>query len=671
MAVALTAILAGASLWLLWQFAGGLAGWLYLAAYALICATGLPLGWKLFGRRHGAGWIAGCVFGYGLVAFAWGLDVQAGFTGPLPFAATFALVAVAIWIIARRLPGPLVALAHWTKRDTAALLLALMLVPVITGVPFMRIGSRDTEGRRSYRAYFTADYLWHVALTSELARFDSPPRNPYLVSQPLHYYWTYFNVPAVASAMRNAPEHVESHVKANAYCAGLLFIAAIFAAAWAAVPRAWAVCLGVWAAVVASSAEGLFGIWRLRTRGEPLTGLRDLNIDALTSWFLESLTIDGLQRSLFYTPQHAFACACALIALIVASQRESPRPLIAAIIAGAALGIALVCSPFLGGAFAGIYGVVALWRAARTPRPIASVLTAAAAAVPVALALVWCVFSGTFEGAGGAVAFGLSRRAAAAPFQTLLFALGPILAAAIVGLVLGRRRDYRWHAAIVSLAAGLVMFYLVTLTKEPVWIGWRAGQIILVTIPALAAAGFAALAQLRHGRSVAAVFAMLIFAAGTPTTAIDAYNAADITHTAMGPGFRWTVVVPRETEAAVDWIREITPRTAIVQMSIDPRGRETWTLIPSLAQRRMAAGQPISLLTMPEYDEGSRQVDAIYRTLDAAEAHRIARSLQIDFIFLDDVERAAYSREAIAKFHDTRYFTPVFWKGPAEVIKVQ
>ena len=41
--------------------------------------------------------------------------------------------------------------------------------------------------------------------------------------------------------------------------------------------------------------------------------------------------------------------------------------------------------------------------------------------------------------------------------------------------------------------------------------------------------------------------------------------------------------------------------TAIVQMEPMVRGREHWTLIPSFAGRRMAAGLPISLLPLPEY----------------------------------------------------------------------
>ncbi len=46
------------------------------------------------------------------------------------------------------------------------------------------------------RAYFIADFVWHTALTAELTKETQPPVNPFLAPAPIHYYWTYFRVPA-------------------------------------------------------------------------------------------------------------------------------------------------------------------------------------------------------------------------------------------------------------------------------------------------------------------------------------------------------------------------------------------------------------------------------------------------------------------------------------------
>ena len=82
---------------------------------------------------------------------------------------------------------------------TRALCLVLFLVPALMGPPYRNLGARDASGTRYYRAYFTADFVWHTALAAELGKYSMPPRNPYLAPQPVHYYWTYFLWPAVVA----------------------------------------------------------------------------------------------------------------------------------------------------------------------------------------------------------------------------------------------------------------------------------------------------------------------------------------------------------------------------------------------------------------------------------------------------------------------------------------
>ena len=658
--------LALASISLAWRLGEGPEALAYLALYALTFGPGLPIGFALFGRRHAAGWIAGALIGYAATAvILWAtvqLRVPALWAGVVAWAIT-----TAVSFYALRRVGPLVDLPQWKVRDTTALLVVLLAVPLLIWKPFTNIGAIDTDGSRRYRAYFTADFFWHIALTAELARAQSPPRNPYLARRPLHYYWAYF-VPPAAVARTGLMPSVQACLAVNASCAATLFVAAIFVFAWCAVPRAGPVAAATSIALAGASAEGLHAMWTLWQRGQPLEGLRALNIDAITAWFLRGLTVDGLPRSLWYTPQHAAACALSLVALVVPAAARPGQP-ITGLLAGTGLGLALIFSPFLGGAFSLVYGLVAVWVALRARREaVANLVSTVPAAVPVIAAFTWCVGSGTFEGAGGAVALGLSRLAAAAPLAAPILALGPLLAVALPAVAIAR--GFRTEAAIVALATGLAMFYFVTLTSEPIWIGWRAGQILLVPLPGRASATIAALIE-RGWRTLAAVAIVAIFAVGLPTTLIDAYNAQDVRNTEMGPGFRWTVVVSPDTQAAVDWIRRTTPRDTVVQMSIAPRGRETWSLIPTFAERRMAAGQPISLLRVPEYDTLSAQVDELYRAADAAAAAQIARKLRIDYVYVDQVERDAFGDPAIAKFGDLRYFSPAFTSGAAAVYAVR
>ena len=651
---------------LAWALAGGPAGWAYLALYALTSAPGLPIGFALFGRRHAAGWVAGALIGYALTAVILWVTVQARAPQAWAAIAAWTVVTAVSWSALRHVAA-LVPVPRWTRRDTTALLFVLLLVPAVLWRPFTRVGAVDAEGNRRYRAYFTADFLWHIALTAELARAQSPPRNPYLARRPLHYYWAYFVVPSAVVRTGIVPS-VQASLTLNGLSAGLMFVSAIFVFAWCAVPRAGPVAAATSIALLAGSAEGAHAITTLWRRGQPLADLRHLNIDAITFWFLQGLTVDGLPRSLWYTPQHASACALSLVATIVPAVSPPRQPLVG-MLAGIALGTALIFSPFLGGAFSLIYGLTALWMAVRAGRQAWTVLLSTApAAVPVIGALAWCVASGTFEGAGGAVAIGVSRLAAAAPFLGPLLALGPLLVLAVPAAV--RRPIFRTEAALMAMAVGSMMYYFVTLTSEPIWIGWRAGQILLVTLPALAAATLASLID-RGFRALAIALTAAALCVGLPTTIIDAYNAQDTSNTSMGAGFRWTVVVPPDTQAATEWIRRATPRDAIVQMSIGPRGRETWTLIPTFGERRMAGGQPISLLRMPEYDTVSAQVDGMYRALTAPEAAEMARRLRVDYVYVDQVEREAFGDAALAKFDDPRYFTPAFRSGRAAVYTVR
>ena len=205
-------------------------------AYVLATLPGWPLGWRLFGRRHAGGWIAGALLGYALSAWTIWASTSVGFTASWQRIAAWAVVTAIAWGLLVRDRPPLVALPAWTSRDTVALTLVLALVPLLVARPFPRVGEQDAAGTRYYRAYFTADVVWHVALTTELRRFTPAPRNPYTADRPLHYYWTYFQVPAAitTAAPRTFGDDPLPWLLINATGAGLLFFAVVFLFAWTA-----------------------------------------------------------------------------------------------------------------------------------------------------------------------------------------------------------------------------------------------------------------------------------------------------------------------------------------------------------------------------------------------------------------------------------------------------
>jgi len=666
---ALAAILA-ASLVLVVALSAGVGGLLYLVLYALALAPGLPIGFLLFGKRHAAGWIAGALLGYFLTSL--GLWLAIAVRLPLaPVFVTVWLLEIAIcWWIYRSVSGPLIALPSWTERDTAALLLVSMLVPIVAGPPFVRLGATDPEGNRYYRAYFTADFVWHMAVTAELKKFAMPPRNMFMPHRPLHYYWSYYLLPAsVAGAGPHALGNIENDLKINAIGTALLLVSAIFLAAWTAVPRAFAVAGGVTLAVVASSAEGAYEILRLLRRGTPLAALRDVNIDAISNWRFGGLRVDGLPRCFWWVPQHSMSYVLGLLAIAILNAAGTAASVGTYAIAGLALGGCVAFNPFVGVVFSFAWAIAAVVDAVSAPDRIRRLMRCAVAALPVVLALAWCSGNRMVGSAGGMIEFGLLGNARNRPLFNLVLSLGPVLTVAAVGLLAARRtpRPRALSAATVLIVTSLVTMHFVRLRVDDSWVGFRSGQMILAAAPVLMAAGFATVGYWRRIASGLAVIALVV---GLPTTIVDVYNAQDITNMSAGPGFPWTQVLDRSHADALDWVRRTTSPTDTVQLDAVARGKTTWTPIPSFAERRMAASLPRTLVDDPEYHERAELVRQMYATVNPVDAWNLAHKLRVDYVWVDEVERLAYP-EGVLKFDAPQYFEQAFRNAAVTIYRVR
>jgi uncharacterized membrane protein len=234
--------------------------------------------------------------------------------------------------------------------------------------------------------------------------------------------------------------------------------------------------------------------------------------------------------------------------------------------------------------------------------------------------------------------------------------------------LIARKRSLHIWPPVAGLILGLVLFYLVTLSVEGSYIGFRAGQILQVSLAPLVATFLLWLRSWRQ--SAAAVAVAGIAVAGLPTTLIDTFNAQDITNKRMGPGFRWTVSLSAHEQQAFAWIRTNTPPEAIVQMDPVSRGREMWSHIPTFAQRRMWAGRPILWLHVPQYIERSRQVHRLYMTRDIWEACDLARD-RMDYVYVGPAERERM-KSGIQKFSTAGgCFTLAFENPDVQIYRVK
>ena len=364
---------------------------------------------------------------------------------------------------------PLIALPAWSAPEARTLVLLLLLVPAVFVLPYKNLGARDAEGNRFYRAYFTADFIWHMALTAELTKYAMPPINPYVGDRTIQYYWTYFLVPAVISEEGvGGLQEIENSLKVNALCSGVLFIAALILATWAASLSAVGTAFAIVLAVVAASAEGLYAWWELYSRGRPLEGLTSLNIDAMSNWRFSGLRVDSLVRSMWYNPQHSMSAALGLLAMPIAGAAGVSAPIGAIVFAGLALALSTTFNPLIGGLFSLIYGAVILVDAVRT-RQIRPVLHHTIAAALVGLAVGWCVSNDMVEGAAAVVVYGLTGYAqnttgghpdALARAARRARSAGPVAAvAAAAACMAGGRRNGGWPARLLSgapVSGGLV-----------------------------------------------------------------------------------------------------------------------------------------------------------------------------------------------------------------------
>ena len=294
-----------------------------------------------------------------------------------------------------------------------------------------------------------------------------------------------------------------------------------------------------------------------------------------------------------------------------------------------------------------MYGAVIVADSLRA-RQWRALLPHAIAATAVGAAVVWCITNDMVEGAANVVLYGFGGLARNAPIAATALSLGLLLIPALAALWPPTKLPRHAWPSVAGLILGLLVFYLVRLSRDAAYIGFRSGQLLQVALPGLAAVFFARLAL--WSRAMAATTATLLIAIGLPTTLIDIFNAQDIGNREMGPGFKWTIVLTPEEQQAYRWLRTQTPPKAIVAMDPLAHGRETWSQLPTFAWRRMAAGRPISLMAVPDYEIRSRLAQSMYASASPEAAARTARQLGIAYLFIGPDEVRLNPRASLAKF---------------------
>ncbi len=475
-----------------------------------------------------------------------------------------------------------------------------------------------------------------------------PPVNPFQSGTALHYYWLPHLFSAVEYRALAPYLRLEANLLVNAVLFGLTFIAFLYALArQAGASPPWAAA-GVAVAVLGGSFEGAEQLLIIWNAGAPLDLLRNLNIEAATRWFHGALPTDGLHRLLLYQPQHhAMAYATGLSAILALWQAKNISRSAVWAFAGCCLGMALLLSAFSALMLTCMTIPVAAGMLLHGGHFRSVLRCAVVAAIPGLVAAAIALGLGYVEQGEGLVTFGINPMAVSRWWPAFVLNFGVSLGVIVAGLIglAAARQSAAWILGLPVLVAFGFYFLIDVSDMQGVYVGWRVGHLVFILTAPLAGWLLQRMSQ-APVRLRAAGFAVFGLAAtlALPTIVIDLYNTQDVTNRRPAAGFPWTVVLSPEEVAGLDWVRKETPAWAVVQVDPFARDAATWSYIPSFAQRRMAAGLPISMIPLEPYRLASERIRGIFTSSTAAEAFDIALSNRIDYVFVGPAELEGYPR---------------------------
>jgi len=616
---------------------------LFALSLAIFAAPGIPLASRWF--RSPFAILAGAALGYLASSLLASVFARLELLGPGAMVAASIALYFVVGAVSSFVPGRPRGDGDASRGFFAA---ALLLPLLLVALPFLEVGAGVADGV-AFRAYFSADLMTHLSVVAELQKGTYPPTNPFYAGEPLHYYWLFFGQPAAFGASGTNQAALLTLYLAS----GMLFTGLLFGAArelGLAPPRAF---LATGVSLLAVSYEGLLTLVRSALGAG---SFRDTNVDAFGRWVLGLVSLDGLHRSVLYTPQHLFSYSL-LVVLLVLVLRGEPRDRSGSAVLGLLLG-GMAGTSIVTAILAGPWTVgVTFFRPGSFRRFLELSLWTTA---PALLLLGGYVALGFFGDASGS----LSLRSPKWPelFSVLVLDCGALCLLCLYRVRSGVRRFDREVAAL-ALFSLLAVLFLDIEGYEGVWMAWRAGSVLLVSLGVLAAPALGSALRARHALAIApAAF----------TALLDLVNAQDIANRSLSPGeFRWTTVVSRDEWEALQWIRAETPYDSVVQWDVRARELGEWALLPAIAERRMAVGSPIFLLDLRKYRvRERREVRPIFTSRDPFEAHRLATGLGIDYLFLGSRELQTRGGRLRKLFESKALFRPVFSNPGVTILAV-
>lgn len=516
-------------------------------------------------------------------------------------------------------------------------LVLAVLLTVLLAIPYLHVGV-ETDAGIAYRAYYSGDYLKHVAVTVELMRGVIPPDNPYFAGEKLHYYWMFYLFPAMIAETGGADTVEPVLQTVNLFLAGVFIGLWIFTVRqW--IRRRWLQILVILMPFCFASFEGVAVFREVMQKGWPWDGFRAYNVDGYSRWIFDQPEVDTLFRLIQYNMQHILPAAFFLVFLNIFKSREHVS-LRTASCMGLICAMTIGHSGFLGSFLTLWTGLCLVLLGPWTLRGIWERLRLGTVMSIWPLAAL-ILYKNGFQmlGTGGnPLALTLVKPVAEHPFLFFLLNFG----IAVPGFIalFNWRRLHRPAIILAVLAVLWVAFIIV-----PDWpsdVGVKVGYTLALALALLTGQMLDRIPARRRLWNAAAAFVMITAGlVALPSLAMEVYNSADIENT------RYVSFIDSADWDAYAFIRNQLPRHARIQAGpVTTSINAPFSPVPTFAHRHTYCGDwmhaHIFLIPDHEYRVRHDQITRMFKLREPAAVYSLCRDAGITHLYWGATENASY-----------------------------
>jgi hypothetical protein len=526
----------------------------------------------------------------------------------------------------------------WTKTDRQSLYLFLTFLCLSITIPLLSVG-RYTDKGFAYASLFGHDFLLRVSFSASIARGVPPPYFHYS-GFPLPTYWLFYTLPAFVYKTSESSFSLTRIMLINTVFQSILFTAVIYYFLCNVVRTRRAKTTSMVVCLSAYSYYDAYFLFKYFLEKFPDMFVAVAGRAGLSKFGDLSHSI---YRAFLMEPQAVLSLTLLMWFILLINPKKNPsRGIPSQLFAGVILGLILGIDAFIGVVVHSWY--LALAAIAFFTENERTIQKTVKLMIPFLGSIVVFIIY-TFVGMYTRNVTHNSLMIQPYWMIILLFPLysileyGPAFLFSVCALYL-KRHELKEYMGLLSLLIIVFFFALFVRHTIEINLGLRKGAYILY-VPMILLTGIF-FDKCEGFQKTLRYAILLVIALGIPTLGTDIYAASRI----HDP--RNTTYVSRPDYEASLWIKNNTPRNAIVQCEPEYPGPYEYSLIACFAEREMVIGESKSALFVPLAnikelaDKRKEDVRDIFRLEDTECAIRNIRKYGIDYIYVGLYEKSLY-----------------------------